>query len=142
MDFGRRDRFHDFAFTFDGVQQLIRYCDCAKHFEAWTEELITQATQEPNDISVNIAMLLLLRKYWEWYVSVPKNHQNHIGTRNHHRCIFQVFKDAYFRLHALALSLTPPRLFEPPPPEPEPTQTIAGIFIGVDEEGDGDEEEV
>lgn len=133
------DRSSEFEFTFDG-RHLARYCVYAKHFAAWCEELITQATQEPTDISIHIAMLHLLRKYWEWYVSVPRNHQNHIGSRNHHVCIFQVFKDAYFRLHAVALSLTPPRLFEPlslEQPEPPPT-VISGLFLG-EEEDDGEE---
>ena len=131
------NRSHEFEFIFDGATQ-VRYCKYGKDFALWAEGLIAQAKQAPTDVSIHVAKLHLLQRYWEWYVSVPPSHQNYIGNRSQHVCIFQVFKEAFFRLHAVALSLTPPRLVEPAPsaPLPPPVSIIGGIFLG-EEDDDG-----
>jgi hypothetical protein len=53
-----------------------------------------------------------------------------------HRCIFQVFEDAYEKIRFVELDLTPPTIFlqnEPPPVPPlMRPPNIAGIFLGED----------
>lgn len=129
------NRPHEFEFTFDGTTP-VRYCRYGASFATWAEELIQQVTQHPTDVAVNVAKLHLCERYWSWFVSVPRPHQNQIGHRDHHVCIFQVYRDAYFKLHAIGLSLTPLRLVEPPlPVSPPPAPQIAGIVLGEDDDG-------
>ena len=114
-------------------------CPYAERFLAIAQELVSRATANPTELRINVSKLHLLDRYWAFYVSIPKQHQNHVGNRGGHTCIFQVFMSAYNALHVLALSISPPKVVEAPPPpqlpppSPPPPLQIAGIFIGEDE---------
>lgn len=112
-------------------------CPFAERFQTWWQEIYTEATQQPTDISINQAKVQLVDRYWQWYATAPKAHQNIIGNRDGHTCIFQIFQRAYASLRAVELSQPEfIRLFEPPPPAPvinlkrvvQPQ--IAGLFVG------------
>lgn len=117
------------------------FCVFARQFNDWVGKVCTDAVRDPTDIGINQAKVLLVDRYFEWYSAVPQAHKNHLGTRDSHTCIFQVFLNAYTTLKAAELSIThPPRFFEPPSP---PTQVhvkkvvqpqIAGLAIGEEVE--------
>jgi hypothetical protein len=116
------------------------YCAYAKTFHEWTTNLVTNATTNPDVISINQAKVQLSDKLIEWLSYVPKHHRERTGSRKGHACIFHVFLDAYHTLKVAELSLTPPLLFLPkerPTPPPPPPRQITGIFLGdVDDDKD------
>jgi hypothetical protein len=122
-------RFDDLVF---GIEQPPSPCPFARHFEAWTGDLLARLTREPTLVAINQTKILLADKYFEWQRTVPKAHRS-IGRRTH-RCIHHIFAEAYERVKSAELALTPPLLFLPPPPPPpevpDPPQQIAGVFLG------------
>ena len=102
------------------------FCRYAKKFAEWAHELFSEMTKDPTVLRINQAMLLLMKKYFDWYSSVPERHRDCAGDKEH-VCIFKVFHFYYQRLRTVELSLSPPILYEPPPPR------IAGIFLGEEE---------
>ena len=123
-------RHEDFAFA-EAVEET--YCEAAKAFAPWVDDLMERTTASGSAIAVNQAKVLLLDRYWAWYASLPQKHRNHIGQRSRHTCIFQVFSEGYMRLRALELSITPPRVIEQPPSLPTPRPSIVevpALFIG------------
>lgn len=106
--------------SFELPEKSEDFCQYAQQFHEWAADLCTQAAEDPSVVFVNQAKVLLVNRYMDWYSSVPKAHQDHIGTRSSHTCIFQVFLRSYAKLRQLELSLTPPLLFEPPEAEPQP----------------------
>ena len=120
-------RHDDFVF---GETQEQPYCTAAAAFAQWANELVDRTSQNPGAVSVNQAKVLLVDRYWAWYATVPKRHQNHIGHRDTHVCIFQVFAESYARLRALELSITPPRIVEQPALPPPPVARIPALILG------------
>ena len=110
---------------FEVPAEAIEWCSYARKFAKWSATLVESS--QPNVVMVNQAKVLLVDKYFEWRIYVPKSHRNRIGTGGH-RCIFHVFEQTYEKLRVMELSLTPPMLFIPPPPLPPPQ--IGGIFLG------------
>ena len=111
------------------------YCEHARRFKESADALVADAVRDPTEITLNQSMLLLTKTYWDFYESVPKVCKNHIGTRNGHICLFQVYRETWEKLRALELTnVSRPRVFEPSPP-PTPPQ-IAGVFIGEELEED------
>lgn len=114
-----------------GESQEQRYCAAAAAFAQWAKELVDRTSQNPGAVAINQAKVLLVDRYWAWYATVPKRHQNHIGQREAHICIFQVFAESYAGLRALELTITPPHLIEPPaPPPPPPVARIPALILG------------
>lgn len=111
---------HHKPFTFEMPDEIERgdQCEYARHFATWAKKTCQKAVQEPSLISLNRAMLLLIKKYFEWRESVPPKHRHQIGETGH-VCIFHILERAYHRLKVEELALTPPMLFEPvQPPAP------------------------
>lgn len=108
-------------------------CVYAREFSEWTNDLCAKVKQSPNIVAVNQGELSLLKKYFEFRNSVPRNHRDRLGKVGH-ECIFQVFERAFESLREIELKLTPPPLFsqqEPSPPAPPaPPAQISGIFLG------------
>lgn len=126
-------RHDDFEFS----EPQPDFCPLAAQFSQWAVDLISEVSDRSTEAAVHIGKLLLLDRYWAFYNTVSKVHKNHIGTREGHVCIFQVFQNAYNALHTLELSLTPPRMNEPPPPEYVEAKRMAQIpalFLGEIEE--------
>jgi len=121
---------------FELVEEPPNLCTCARAFSAWAEALCANVESSPSHWALNRAKLVLAERYFEWYAIVPKRHRE--AVRDHgHRCIFPVFREAWFRLRQLQLTVDPP-VFEPPlpPPLPPPPAQIAGILLAEhDEEG-------
>jgi len=115
---------------FDVPHEAIQWCPYARRFAKWSASLI-ESSQQPSVVIVNQAKILLIDKYFEWRIHVPKSHRNHIGSGGH-RCIYHVFEQTYEKLKLIELALTPPLLFLPPPPSP-PVQ-YSGIFLGLADE--------
>lgn len=113
-------------------------CKFAEQFSTWAEKLYEAVEQDPSVVFINQAKVLLIDQYFAYYTSVSRSHQDHIGNRNGHKCIYQVFRETYFQLRTIELSLTPPMLFLPEPQQQPPPVQIPGLFIG--EVLDGDEE--
>ena len=98
-------------------------CPYARAFSDWAAQVL-DIGQDPTIYAVTKAKLLLLDKYFEWWVYAPRQHRYHLSPQGH-TCIFQVFIQSYRQMKALELSLTPLLLIEPVPPPPPPR--IAGI---------------
>ena len=111
----------------------ITHCKHAAEFAQWAQEQIERARENPTAISINQAKLFLLDRYWDWYASVGSRHQKHIGQRNSHTCIFQVFAESYAQLRALELSTTPPPITEPSSAPREPMAQIPGLVLGMEQ---------
>jgi len=112
-------------------------CVYALSFQKWVDEL-SNMMQNPSDIGVNQAKILLADKYFDWERLVPQSHRMRLGVHGH-TCIYQVFKKAYENLRIMELHLTPPRINFPPPPPPMkilPRPNLAGIMLGEDTEDD------
>ena len=93
----------------------LNYCQYAESFAGWADELVALVLEEkkPEVTSIYVAMLRLLKKYFDWYSAVPKSHRVRVGERGHH-CIFYVFQATYGRLRAAELdtmSVVSPQLF-------------------------------
>jgi hypothetical protein len=108
-------------------------CFFAADFFQWCQNLIDELhSNKVTDISINVALLDLQDTFWSWFTSAPKQHRyHHLNPKNGKKCLFAVYQETYMTLRKLALSITPPRLKEPP--KPPPPQTIdRGIFLGED----------
>lgn len=122
-----------------------RACVYAQKFGEQVEHLLSPLRSRPTLIGVNQTKILLLDYWWTWQQAVPKNHRR---APTSHRCLFDVFLDAYQALKTAELALAPPLLFLPPePPKPARrrspkavSQQIAHLVLGElieDEAGDG-----
>lgn len=91
------------------------------------------------------AKYMLQEEYHTWRRSMPLHHLRASSVGNH-RCLSDVYDEAFDRMHLLELSLRPtmnlildyeektaPVPLPPAPPPPPPPQ-IAGIYIGEDDE--------
>ncbi|HZT34608.1 MAG TPA: hypothetical protein VFA15_01715 [Nitrososphaera sp.] len=74
-------------------------------------ELVGRTLAEPDHIKINQAKVMLLDKYYEWKITIPKRHAKQ------HLCILDVLDEAYQSLKAAELALTPPQLYLPEPPK-------------------------
>lgn len=112
--------------------QVTGLCPLAQDFARYCESTLEKVRQAPSEVSLNIAHLQLQAQYWARYETAPAAHKNHIGIRNRHTCLFQVYRRYYLELRDLLLSVNPPLLREPlpPPPAPLPPQ-IAGVPFGI-----------
>lgn len=112
-------------------------CEYAAPFAEWADTLLATVATHRTEVSINRAILLLTKRYFEWYLAVPKKHRQAISDRGH-RCIFHVFRDAYCRLREVSLLASPPPLEPPLPPAlPLPPPQFAGIVLA--ERGDLEE---
>lgn len=118
-------------------------CIYARKFEEWLTPLIANVEMAGSIVAVNQGVILVARKYMEWYEVVPKDHRTQVGERGH-TCIFHCFHAAMLKLKMIELSIQPPPISMPippppqpspqPPPPPPPPLQIAGIFLGEDDE--------
>ena len=124
---------------FELPEEELDLCPYAAPFHAWAQALIADVSAHTSEVGVNVAKVYLVDRYAAFYVSVPRQHQNHVGQRGGHFCLFQVFMSSYNALRILELGIAPPSVRIPPPPAPvvqeappQPLQ-IAGIFLGDEE---------
>lgn len=106
------------------------WCGYAREFQESIKEWILHDNFDL--ISINQAKLLLLDKYREWRMFVPKIHQDYTGSRGH-ICIYHVFIRACEHLHVAELRLQKPLLFLPKDPPPTPPPAKYGgpmLFLG------------
>lgn len=113
-------------------------CTYAQRFAAWAEELCRDFLPKRDLVALNQAKLLLVDKYFEWRVYVPKSHRYRMGD-NGHTCIFHIFEACYQQIKLTELALSPPKLPElqaPPPaavlrtePPPEPPAFLSDTFL-------------
>lgn len=89
-------------------------CEYALAFTATAQELCQPALEQPTHVALNQCLLLLTKKYWEFYYVVPKRHRYQVGERGH-RCIHAVFQHFYEVLKCQELRLQPPMFFLPAP---------------------------
>lgn len=125
---------------FELPEKEINFCPPAAQFHKWKEELIAGVSQNPTESNINFAKFQLQERYFAFFVSVPKLHQNHIGVRGNHTCLFQVYYQGYQSLHILSLTISPVKIYPPAPPQPAPIALpaprpieVAGIFLGEEE---------
>ncbi len=111
-------------------------CTFAQTFAETCQPLLTSAHEQPNEVSVNIAMLLLQAKFFDLWRDLPGEHKRLAG----HRCVFQVYEDAYAQLRQLELRILPPKFAHPAPPPPPPRKPEHD-FWGAGEQLDDDDEE-
>lgn len=123
-------RFSDFGFEekpkeVEHPERSPPTCEYAQAFTMTAQELCQPALDQPTHVTVNQCLLLLTKKYWEFYYVVPKRHRQQIGERGH-RCIHGVFQHFYEVLKCQELRLQPPMFFlsgpvsTSLPPRPEP----------------------
>src|SRR5689334_4244347 len=107
---------HD-QFTFERPDELEQgeLCAYARSFASWVKQTCQSALNPPSALSINQAMLLLLKKYFEWRDAVPHAHRNRAGNTGH-VCVYHIFDRGYHRLRVAELVLTPPILVQPPQP--------------------------
>ncbi len=86
----------------------------------------------PDPVRINQMKLRLLDRYFEWVAVAPKAHRYKTSTQGH-LCLYHVFKEAYDKLKALELALTPPMLFVPELPRPRRPEYPA-LAIGDEED--------
>jgi hypothetical protein len=103
-------------------------CEAAEQFEAWCGEELARLGEQPRLIDVQRSKLFLLDRYFAWRVRVGDACRDH-AVRDEHRCIFQVFEDAYLALDKLELALHPP--LQPPEAE-RPMVAVPGVMLGDD----------
>lgn len=105
-------------------------CPFATDFADWCHELIQETKANLTEITVNLALLNLQTHFWAHFELAPLKHRAY-RPKSKQRCLFAVYRDTFLVLEKLRLTLTPPRLKEPP--KPPPPQTIErGIFLGED----------
>lgn len=128
-------RFSDFHFEEKRKEptseEPVPYCEYAQAYIPIAEELCRVALQNASHITLNQALLLLTKKYWEFFYVVPKRHRYQVGERGH-RCIHAVFQQYYEVLKCKELQLQPPMLFLPDPqpaPALPPPPLLPTIFV-------------
>ncbi|MBW7884700.1 MAG: hypothetical protein H3C34_19080 [Caldilineaceae bacterium] len=119
------------AFELPEPSALGDLCEHAKPFVAWCEELIAKTRKHATEATVNVAHLQLQAQYWARYAAAPLPHRNHIGARQGHACLFQVYRHYYVLLRELLLSINPPLLREQPQRYEAPPPQIAGVPFGI-----------
>jgi hypothetical protein len=109
---------------------LPNRCAEADRFYGVCVSMLDKVRQAPDELAINVALLQLQHQYFLRYEIAPKGHKDHIGTRNGHCCLHQVWRYFYGQLRELLLAVNPPPM-RPPAPPPAPPQ-IDGIFLGDD----------
>lgn len=111
-------------------------CQYARTFQAWTDELCANAARNGEAWAINIAILHLTNRYFDWYRTVPVPHREATSNRTH-CCVFHVFRHAYEQLWELHLCAAPPSLETPPapppaapPPAPQLPDHLGGVWLG------------
>ena len=103
-------------------------CPFARQFGEWTQELWQNVRLNATENSIELAMLDLTRRYFDWYRTVPPPHRA-IADEGDHSCIFHVFRDAYERLWALHLTAAPRSFVLPTAPRPRPQPKFEFGFV-------------
>ena len=111
------------------------YCEYAQLFDEWAQELIRHhVTNRPDSTTIEKAKVLLTDRYFDWRVTVPKNHRDRLGT-SRHICVMAVFVEHYERLRVLALRAAP-SVYAPAAPVKQ-FREVSGIYLGeILEEGE------
>ena len=111
-------------------QETDPRCPWAKAMAAVCEPMVEKVRQAPDEVAINVTLRQLQDQYHLRYDMAPKAHKDHIGTRNGHICIFQLYRAYYSQLRELLLAVNPPPL-RPLPPPPGPPQ-VAGVLLGLE----------
>ncbi len=107
-------------------------CPAAKAMIGVCQPLLDKVRLAPDEVSINVALLQLQQQYHLRYEGASRAHKDHIGTRNNHTCLHQVWCHYYAQFRELLLAVNPPPLRPAPPPAaPQPTllETILGEVI-------------
>jgi hypothetical protein len=110
---------------------LPNRCEYAESFFGICARMLEKVRKSPTELAINRALLQLQNQYWMHYEDAPKAHKNHIGVRNTHSCLHQVYAYGYGELRDLLRNVNPPPLRRESRRQPDRPQ-IAGIFIGED----------
>lgn len=105
----------------------VNLCAPAHAMAEICETMLVKVRQAPDELTINIALLQLQQQYFLRYEAAPKPHRNHVGTRNGHTCIFQIWHSYYSQLRELLMAVNPPPLRPLSPPR---RAEINGIFLG------------
>jgi hypothetical protein len=119
-----------FTFTLPPLDPLPDRCLAAEQFMAVWEPALAKVRAAPDELAVNVALLQLQEQYFRRYTLASKSHRDHIGTRNGHTCLFQVYCHYYEALRELLLAVNPPPLRAPAPAAPVHFE-IAGVPFGI-----------
>jgi hypothetical protein len=111
-------------------------CEYGRRFATWTEDLCDKAARAGDEWAINVAILHLTNRYFDWYRTVPVPHREATSNRTH-ICVFHVFRGAYERLWNMHLDAAPPPIEIPSPPPPArppiPPQLpdeLGGVWLG------------
>lgn len=136
--------------SFDEKQQAIwgeqpsqtapNICAYAQKFDEFASALCASVEEQAKRRApaalgaINQSKILLLDMYYNYRSSVPQAHRDKVTKA--HRCILQVFNEAYQRIRIAELSLTPPMLFlpEPSPPVVKVVKERGGIYLDEEED--------
>lgn len=110
---------------------LPNLCEYARPFAKDCEELVAEVEKRLNEMTVNVGLLQLQRKYFLWYETAPPSHRRHVGSGASHTCIHQVYLHYYRILDRERIALNPP-LLRPPAPSTAPTM-LEGTILGLAE---------
>ncbi len=99
-------------------------CAYARAFEPVGEKVVSQAKAGRSEAAINIAMLLLQDRYFDYWREVPGEHRAQGG----HRCVSEVYEELYGQLRELQLQLVPPRFSDAPPAVAEPEEEGPRFF--------------
>jgi hypothetical protein len=131
------------AFTLPPPDTRPKICPQAELFAQVCETLLQEASINPSEMRINLALLTLQAKFFTAYAQAPVACQRHMNSHKV-RCIFQLYHEIYVQLWSIDLKLRPPRFQEPPPPPPPPTKVVKvykvdSFPIGQFEDEDADE---
>jgi hypothetical protein len=94
------------------------YCIYGQRFSDYTEKLCKDIEDGPDIFKIYKAKILLLDRFFEYRAVVPKGCRYRMNDTGH-RCIWHCFSDAYARIKAVELSISPPLFLPPPTPKEE-----------------------
>jgi hypothetical protein len=100
-------------------------CIYAQRFSEWTEPLCRAIEAKPDIFEIYKAKLLLLDRFFDYRAVVPKSCRYRMNESGH-RCVWHIFSEAYARIRAMELSISPPLLL---PPQPAPAKEEEGVYL-------------
>lgn len=120
------------TFTMRTPSRFPDVCEVTKPYAGWCEALLAEVEKRRTREAVKVAVYELFMAYMRLYHHLPKACKNHIGTRNGHRCAFQVLLETYEALATLELTLLPATFVEPPSPAQPPRPRVNRLHLGED----------
>jgi hypothetical protein len=104
-------------------------CGYAVQFQAWVDATFEPVLENPDAVRLNQVKIFLLDRFFQFRASVPRRHRSLGASGQGHRCIFNVFEDAYHELRVAELALSPPPIVGPVRPA-RPEGLLEGLIMG------------